>query len=137
MPDNRSRALPQPVREKLGKLVLMLSTNHDGERIGAVTAIDGLLRKAGCDWHDLAGMIVAPSPAAATPPPPPSQTDSEHVPADELIALVETLRARRRFDRNSEEFLDSLLDRADRYNVVFLSPKMWNWLQDLVVRAGL
>ena len=46
------RPLPPAVRDKLGKLLPMLSSDHDGERAGAVAAIGRVLKGAGCDWHD-------------------------------------------------------------------------------------
>jgi hypothetical protein len=135
-----TRSLPPAVREKLGKLVPLLSSNHDGERVGAVAAIERVLKSNGFDWHDLTGLIT--SPAAATPSPPP------HHPADpqddlgvsmldhELVSLVEALRAARRFTARSEEFLDSMLARAGRFDVVHLSPKQKRWLEDLALKAG-
>ena len=131
-----ARPLPAEVRQKLGRLLPMLGAPHDGEKLATATAIGRVLASANLDFHDLTAAILTPAAATrpAQPPPPPPHAD---VTADELVALVEALRARRRFDRNSEAFLTSLLDRADRYETVFLTPKMWKWLQDLVVRAGL
>jgi hypothetical protein len=40
------RPLPAAVREKLGKLVPLLSSSQDGERVGAVAAIERVLRCA-------------------------------------------------------------------------------------------
>jgi hypothetical protein len=53
----------------------------------------------------------------------------------ELVNLVEALRASRRFTARSEEFLDSLLERAGRFDVVHLSPKQKRWLEDLALKA--
>jgi hypothetical protein len=41
------------IAERLRKLVLLLSSDLDGEVVGAARAIDRALRSAGCDWHDL------------------------------------------------------------------------------------
>jgi hypothetical protein len=135
-----TRPLPTAVREKLGKLVPLLSSNQDGERVGAVAAIERVLKAAGYDWHDLTGLITSPPAAAPSPPPP-------HRPADpqddlgvsmldhELVSLVEALRAARRFTARSEEFLDSMLERAGRFDVVHLSPKQKRWLEDLALKA--
>jgi len=136
------RPLPTAVREKLGKLVPLLSSNQDGERVGAVAAIERVLKSAGLDWHDFTGWITAPPPIA--PPPPPRQPHSANPPEDELgmsmldhelVSLVEALRASRRFTARSEEFLDSLLERAGRFDVVHLSPKQKRWLEDLALKA--
>ena len=136
-----TRPLPTAVREKLGKLVPLLSSNRDGERVGAVAAIERVLKGAGLDWHDFTGWITAPPPAA---PPPPPQRPHPANPEDELgmsmldhelVALVEALRAARRFTARSEKFLDSLLERARHFDVGHLSPKQKRWLKDLALKA--
>ena len=134
-----ARPLPAEVRQKLGRLLPMLGAPHDGEKLATATAIGRVLASANLDFHDLTAAILTPAAATrpAQPPPRPPHADLHRVTPDDLVALVEALRARRRFDRNSEAFLTSLLDRADRYETVFLTPKMWKWLQDLIVRAGL
>ena len=52
-----ARPLPSAVRDKLGKLLPMLSSDHDGERVGAVAAIERVLKSHDRDWHDLAASI--------------------------------------------------------------------------------
>ena len=54
-----ARPLPPAVRDKLGKLLPLLSSDHNGERVGAVAAIERVLKSAGLDWHDLTGVITA------------------------------------------------------------------------------
>jgi hypothetical protein len=63
------------VAPKLGKLIPRLASNHDGERLATLNAIDRTLRAYGADWNDLASLFVAPSivpepksRAAARPP---------------------------------------------------------------------
>ena len=136
-----TRPLPAAVREKLGKLLPMLSSSHNGERVGAVAAIERVLKSNGFDWHDLTGLITAP-PAGASPPPPrqprPANTEDDigmSMLDHELVAPVEALRAARRFTARSEEFLDSMLERAGRFDVVRLSPKQKRWLEDLALKA--
>ena len=53
----------------------------------------------------------------------------------ELIDLITALREARQFTARSEEFLDNLLERADRYDVVHLSAKQKRWLEDLALKA--
>jgi hypothetical protein len=51
---------PAPIAQiagRLRKLVLLLSSNRDGEVVGAARAIDRALRSAGCDWHDLIKLL--------------------------------------------------------------------------------
>ena len=136
------RPLSPAVREKLGKLMPLRSSNQDGERVGAVAAIERVLKSNGFDWHDLTGLITAP-PAGAPAPPPPRQPRPTNTEDDigmsmldhELIGLVEALRAARRFTARSEEFLDSMLERARRFDMVHLSPKQKRWLEDLALKA--
>jgi hypothetical protein len=118
------RPLPPAVRDRIGKLLPMLSSDHDGERAGAVAAIGRVLTGAGYDWHDLTGLLTASPP----PPPPrraptPEEDTSMAMLDHELVGLIKALRAGRRFTARSEEFLDSLLDRASRFDVVHLSLK--------------
>jgi hypothetical protein len=53
-----------PIAPQLGKLVLMLSSNHDGEIVATARAIDRVLRSHRLDWHDFAQAICLPAPAA-------------------------------------------------------------------------
>lgn len=134
MSSTPTRPLPPAVRDKLAKLVPLLSSNHNGERAGALAAIDRVLKSAGLDWHDFTGWLTAPTSAALPPP----RTEVEMSMLDhELVALIEVLRASCRFTPRSEDFLDSLLDRAGRFDVVHLSPKQKRWLDDLVLKARL
>ena len=135
------RQLTSDVREKLGKLLPLLSSSHAGEQAGAAAAIKRVLEAAGLDIHDLTGAILS-APAAATAPPPRRSTRSDDeqdttFTSHEIVELVEALRSRRQFNASSEEFLDSLLGRAKRYDAVFVSLKMRRWIVDLMRQAGL
>lgn len=75
------------IRERLGKLVPRLASEHPGEIVATVAAIGRTLVGAGLDWHDLAARLIAetlddmiaaparkpwppepaPKPAASTP----------------------------------------------------------------------
>jgi hypothetical protein len=46
-----------PSTPKLGKLVALLSSDKDGERLAAIAAIDRTLQSAGLDFHDLARAV--------------------------------------------------------------------------------
>jgi hypothetical protein len=56
-----------PIVPQLSKLVLLLSSNHDGEVIAAARAIDRVLKSSRLDWHDLAQAICLPLPAVLHP----------------------------------------------------------------------
>ena len=47
----------EPVAEKLGKLLKMLSSSHDGEKLAAVHAILATLQGAGTNIHELAAHV--------------------------------------------------------------------------------
>src|SRR6478735_6120632 len=116
MSTSPTRPLPPAVRDKLGKLLSMLSSDHDGERVGAVAAIERTLRSNGCDWHDLAASIAAPAPVREAPRrhrQAPDDDTSTTMDAGELIDLIATVReSGARIGSRSEEFLDGLLERA-------------------------
>ena len=85
-----TRPLPSAVRDKLGKLLPMLSSDHDGERVGAVAAIERVLKSNNCDWHDLAAMLTTTAPAARQSPRPHSDGDtSAKMDAGDLIDLID------------------------------------------------
>jgi hypothetical protein len=132
-----ARPLPPAVRDKLGKLLPMLSSDHDGERVGAVAAIDRVLRSNNCDWHDLAASIGTPMPARE---PPRRHTHdngaSTTMNAGDLIDLITMVRDSGAWiGSRSEDFLDGLLERAGRFPTVYLSPKQKQWLDDLALKA--
>jgi hypothetical protein len=57
---------PQDV-ERLGKLLGLLGSAHEGERANAAALADRQLRALGLDWHELVGRAFhVPAPAAPT-----------------------------------------------------------------------
>jgi hypothetical protein len=131
-----ARPLPLTVRDKLGKLLPMLSSDHDGERVGAVAAIERVLKNHGRDWHDLAAVLVANSVSRERPQPPAADDGTTTMRAEELIDLIATVRNSGVWlGSRSEEFLDNLLQRARNYAFVFISPKQQHGLDDLVRKA--
>ena len=55
------------VGPKLTKLILLLSSNQDGEVVAAARAIGRTLSGAGMDWHSLAKALSAPPAQSAKP----------------------------------------------------------------------
>ena len=49
--------------EKLKALIPRLASTHDGEVVATARAIERILQRFGCDWHDLVS-VIAPAPAA-------------------------------------------------------------------------
>ena len=54
--------IPAEVATKLAKLLPVLSSNQDGEVIGAARAIDRVLKSANLDWHVLADIVSRSAP---------------------------------------------------------------------------
>src|SRR4051812_38855796 len=93
-----TRPLSAEIRERLGKLLPMLSSNHDGERIGAVSAIERVLKSAGFDWHDLTAAIVGATSPPPWPPPPPEPEYREYREYDDgrtasAVDVIDTVAA--------------------------------------------
>jgi hypothetical protein len=134
---SKTRPLPPEVRAKLGKVLPLLSSNHEGERVGAVAAIERILKAAGLDWHDFTGWMTtaAPAPLKWSPP---AANDGElvFVESDRVIGRIEELRACCTFSAQSEDFLDGLLKRANTYADVRFSPPMRKWFRDLERQAA-
>ena len=88
-----TRPLPPEVRDKLGKLLPLLSSEHDGERVGAVAAIERVLKSNDRDLHDLVATDhhTGTSPRAAATAGR-RDDDSDTMDAEELVDLVTRLR---------------------------------------------
>ena len=47
------------IAPRLKSLLLMLTSDRDGEVVAAARAVTRTLKSAGADWHDLAGLLTA------------------------------------------------------------------------------
>jgi hypothetical protein len=111
------RSLSPQVLDRLEKLLLLCSSDHDGERAAATAAIGRLLSAIGCDWHDLAKMLEAP--ASSVSPSSFKRSDGPAaIPRDQLLELINIIEAR-------------------VFPIVRLSAKQWKWLQDLLEQTGI
>src|SRR5258705_13943506 len=105
-----ARPLPPVVRDKLGKLLPMLSSNHDGGRVGAVAAIERVLKSSNRDWHDLAAALGAAAPAHESPRPQADSGASARMRAKDLVSLITAIRDSSAWlGPQSEAFLDGML----------------------------
>jgi hypothetical protein len=99
------------IAPKLSKMLLMLSSNYDGDVVAAARAITKILQGAGSDWHDLVAAMLAP------------------------VAHLEVRRDVVQW-RLSRRFFLSPRDRGFLENVARqlkpLSPKQEKWLRDIV-----
>ena len=126
--------LSPAVRDKLAKLMRLLSSDRDGERVGTVAAIDRVLKSAKLDWHDLTEQITA-EPVKEQPHP--QEGARAEMDSDDVVDLIGEIRASGvTLSASSEGFLHSLLGRARIYDAVFLSPKQQHWLANLAAKAG-
>jgi hypothetical protein len=132
------RSLSPQVLDKLSKLLLMLSSEADGERANAAAMIGQLLSANGCDWHDLAA-LVNHGEASASPTSSWQRTDGPaNLQRGQLLELLDVIEERSPFLRiKSAEFLSSLRDRARVFPIVRLSAKQWKWVQDLIEQTGI
>ncbi|RVJ23444.1 hypothetical protein [Sinorhizobium medicae] len=109
----------------LGKLVLLLSSDHDGEIVAAARALGRALKKMGKDWHWLAGLIDGDHE------PPRQQRRRETVEDHQAAAewLLKTVRQHLR--ENEIDFLETMQDwRGDP------TPRQQAWLEKICRRWG-
>jgi hypothetical protein len=131
------RLLSPQVLDRLEKLLLLCSSDHDGERAAATAAIGRLLSANGCDWHDLAKMLAVPA-SSASPSSFKRSDGPAAIPRDQLLELINIIEERTPFfTLRSSEFLASLGDRARVFPIVRLSARQWRWLQDLAEQTGI
>ena len=107
-PTNLSAIAP-----KLSKMLLMLSSNYDGDVVAAARAITKILQDAGGDWHDLVAAMLPPLAPAA------------HL---EVRDVVQWCLSRRFFlSPRDRGFLEGVAEQR-----MPLSPKQEKWLRDIV-----
>ena len=95
-----TRPLPPEVRDKLGKLLPLLSSEHNGERVGAVAAIERVLKSNDRDWHDLVALITTAAPVREPPRRQARRDDnSDTMDAEELVDLDHQATRQRRHAR--------------------------------------
>lgn len=140
--------LSTSTRQKLGKVLPLLSSDKDGEVVAAARAVSRILREAKLDWHDLSATIVAEIDSASSgarakraPSGPPNDTSAsdpwkdikeEHwFDSDHLDDVCVRVRKHGRLSSNAEQFLSGLQERAEKFMSVKLSEKQFAWLADL------
>jgi hypothetical protein len=109
--------------ERLKKLLLMLSSDKDGEVINAAHAIGRALQADGEDWHGLARRLSAPAKAQTAEQPRQN--------ADWRAMREYCLKHDSRLRKNEHEFLDNIASwRGD------LTEKQGAWLVAIYHRLG-
>ena len=97
-----------PALSRIAKLIPRLATDHDGEVIATIRAIEHTLRNSGLAFHDLANAlerepeirtVIVDRPAASWPPP----GRAPQMPWHELVVwCLENDNGRLKLDLNSE-----------------------------------
>jgi hypothetical protein len=138
------KPLPQPLRDRLAKLLPRLASPFVGERVATLEAIERSLQNAGCDFHDLTHALAYPAIAHASSGmaahKPRSPVSECEIDAEELRAIINGIvhanTWRRFLNTKSCDFLDDLRERCDCYATVFLSERQAAWLGNLELAAN-
>jgi hypothetical protein len=109
---------------RLGLLIPLLGSNHEGEVLAAVAAIKRALEAEDLDWHDLASILAAgPHRAPSQPQKSPQaqrgydwraevanilREQSEHL-SDWELRFLHSIRARRRRTKKEQSVLDRII----------------------------
>lgn len=111
------------IAPRLAKLILLLSSEHDGEVLSAVAAIRRALKAQSLDLHDLANALSSDGHQAHRPrteaPPPSHKEDAEFCLASECG-----------WQKHERKFLTDMKFRPNA-----LTEKQQSWLDALVGRA--
>jgi hypothetical protein len=100
------------IAHTLDKLIRRLGSNHDGERLATVHAIDRVLKTAGRDWHDLAAALTGS--------------------ADDWRAMAQFCRSQaHRLTPREFDFINNIVMRGCEP-----SEKQWRWLRGIFARLG-
>jgi hypothetical protein len=103
------------ITPRLRKLVLMLSSSHDGEVIGAARAIGRALADAGTDWHQFADSVI-----------------QAHHNSDDWRAMAQFCRGQaHRLTTREFDFIDNIAMRG-----CGPSEKQRKWLRAIFSRLG-
>lgn len=126
-----------PVAEKLSKLLPMLATSHEGERLAAVAAVERTLASVGCDWHDLAfALQQQPRESIERNPPGIDAVLWAELSAREKHAWLHALHhADDGLTDWEEEFIASLFARSGRWMAVHVTPRQEDVLNRLLWKA--
>jgi hypothetical protein len=105
--------LPATLIPTLGKLIPRLASNHDGEVVATVRAIERVLKSAGRDLHDLAACLGAPA------------NDSDK------STVWWCYHRRHLLSQGDQRFIEGVTEQRSP-----LSPRQLKWLNDIVARLG-
>lgn len=121
-------------REKLSKLILMLSSDNDGEVVNAARAIGRTLPACQLDWHKLAAILSSPSSIVPPPKPRPSpqQSNASSYATPEDWARIDALFNKHLADLmpNEKSFIKQLVTSGRIYSrdKTFMTTRQRMWL---------
>lgn len=118
---------------RLTKLMLMLSSDHDGEVVAAARAVGKCLRDAGNDWHWFAARLrdVQPKPQQREERSDAFVTDEDRRLISELCALKVELNSR------AARFVSQMFDHLQVYgSETFISARQREYLRSLYHQRG-
>lgn len=120
---------------KLQKLILMLSSDQDGEIVNAARAIGRELKANGMDWHGLAARLdLSPQPREETKV---NYDDNSYVKAADIAALSKLSLHRGKLSTIERVFIDSLRAKVDQYGSrTFITAKQRQWLHSILTKAA-
>jgi hypothetical protein len=126
-------ALEPGARDKLIKLIRLLSSDKEGERLGAVAAIERTLHGAGLSFHDLAEtisdqIIEVVKEKVVVKIVEIDRTQRDWIEYSEKLLQVDTLEAHER------KFVQDMKQRAKLKPNFEPSQKQANWFADLCLR---
>lgn len=121
---------------QIALLIPKLASDHDGEIVGTVKAIERVLQASGLDWHDLAKAIES-GPARREPPPrqekqkPHTGVHQTHIDTyNAVVRMAEEIRFK--FSEREHEFLDSL---GEQLKERAGTAKQVAWLSDIHIKV--
>jgi hypothetical protein len=114
---------------RLKQLILMLSSDIDGEVVNAARAIGKQLKKEGMDWHGLAARLdVTPKKFDEEER---TTTTGSHISTEDLHMMT-ILTHPNNFSKLTlaeQGFIRDMKSRIERYSTqTFITPKQRNWL---------
>jgi hypothetical protein len=113
-------------QNRLAKLLLMLSSDRDGEVVSAARAIGRALHANGDDWHDLVSRLTN-----SNPKPEPRKAHEQHPPGDWRVMHEFCLDRDRLLRPREREFVASLGDWRGE-----LTERQHAWLLAIYQRLG-
>ena len=118
------------IAAKLKPLLLLLSSDQGGEVVAAANAIGRTLKNAGCDFHDLAARLTAPSSAKTRSREQPRE-ETQHDANDWYAMRNFCLAHENQLRPREREFVMNLITWRGK-----LTPKQLKWLRAIYERVG-